>query len=471
MNNGTAPQTDFTLTPEPVQLTDAGNAELFAFLNCNNVRYSHTSRKWLIWDGSRWGRDQTGEIQRFARTALRLLWGHASAVQDDDRRRKLMQHALKSEYEGRIRAMITLAQSERGIALTDAALDTDPWLLNVQNGTLNLKTGSLQAHRREDLITKIAPVKFDSTATCPRWEEFLQSVTNNDIDQITFLQKAIGYSLTGSVSEQVIFILYGTGANGKSTFINVIHRILGSDYALPTPTETLLEKRNGGIPNDLARLKGARFVSAVESECDRKLAEALVKQLTGGDKITARHLYAEWFDFEPTFKLFLAVNHKPSIKGSDYAIWRRIRLIPFTVTIPPESQDKHLIEKLVVELPGILRWAVEGCIMWQAEGLKPSASVRAATEEYRFEMDFIGDFIRERCDTSDTQAQESFSALYENFTAWAKLVDETRCVTRKEFADGLSQRSFASDRNSRERFRIGIRMKRETAKALTHDGQ
>jgi putative DNA primase/helicase len=275
----------------PAQLTDAGNARIFAALNADTIRYSYTSRKWLIWTESRWVKDDTGEICRIAKNTLNKLWDHASAIPDDLRRRLIMRHALRSQGASRITAMITLAQSEPGIPVIDRDLDSDSWLLNVGNGTLDLKTGELLPHRREDLITKILPVAYEPAATCPSWGAFLDCVMAGDQQQIRFLQKAIGYSLTGSVSEQVIFILCGPGANGKSTLIAVIHLLLG-DYGLSTPTETLLVKSGNGIPSDVARLKGARFVSAVESEHGRKLAEALVKQLTGGDKITARHLMA-----------------------------------------------------------------------------------------------------------------------------------------------------------------------------------
>jgi putative DNA primase/helicase len=440
-----------------IHLTDTGNARIFAHRHGQDVRFCHDSKKWLVWDGQRWVTDRTGEINRRAKETAIHMMHSATRLKDVDRQSSLVKHALKSQYESRIRAMIALAQSEPGISVTEANLDSNQWLLNVQNGTLNLKTGQLGQHRREDLITNLAPVAYDKEALCPVWDRFLADIMGGDNDLIRFLQKAIGYSLTGSTREQVFFTLFGAGANGKSTLIAVIHLLLG-DYGLSTPTETLLVKSGNGIPSDVARLKGARFVSAVESEHGRKLAEALVKQLTGGDKITARHLYGEWFDFDPTFKLFLAVNHKPVIRGSDHAIWRRIRLVPFTVTIPPEKRDKDLINKLKAESPGILRWAVEGCMLWQSEGLEPPDSVKTATGDYQSEMDVIGDFVAECCDVVP-DAKTPFKDLFFKYSLWSsKSSDDS--LDQKDFARALTERGFTPGKNNQlGRYRLGIRLK------------
>ncbi len=277
-----------------------------------------------------------------------------------------------------------------------------------------------------------------------------------DQELIKFLQEAVGYALTGDIREQVIFIFYGTGANGKSTFLVTIHSLLG-DYAQQTPTETLLIKRGNGIPNDVARLKGARFVNAAESENGKQLAEALVKQLTGGDKISARFLYGEFFEFDVTFKLFLAVNHKPTVRGNDHAIWRRIRLIPFNVTIPSEKQDKNLTKKLKAELPGILRWAVEGCLLWQKKGLEVPDQVKAATGEYRAEMDIIGDFIADCCKVAP-KTKTPFKALYERYKDWCQKNQEEP-IGKKDFGRCLTERGFTPGKNrDLGRFREGIRL-------------
>ena len=440
-----------------IQLTDTGNARIFATRHGNDIRFRCASKKWLIWDGKRWVEDKTGEIQQKAKETAVYLWQSAIQVQDSHRRNALSRHALKSQYEGRIRAMIKLAQSEPPIPVIESELDSNPWLLNVQNGTLDLKTGTLLPHQHEDLLTKIIPVPYDSNAICPTWDRFLDEITASDSGLIRFLQKAIGYSLTGSASEQVVFILYGIGANGKSTFINTILRMLG-DYAQQTPTETLLVKKHGnGIPNDVARLKGSRFVAAVEAEHGRHLAEALVKQLTGGDRISARYLYGEFFEFDPTFKIFLSVNHKPVIKGADHGIWRRIRLIPFNVTFTPDKRDPNLSTKLEAELTGILRWAVEGCLLWQKEGLEPPDSVKAAVDEYRAETDIIGEFVDECC-VVDPAAKTLFGDLYTAYENWLSK-NGVYFPDKKEFAQALEEHGFTSSRSKGKRYRSGIRIK------------
>jgi len=443
----------------PAQHTDTGNATFFANLYGQVVRHCHTSHKWLIWDGRRWAEDKTGEIYCKAKEAVRKMFRMACKHKDDEKRAKLVKHALNSQYESRLRAMINLVRSEDGIPVTQDALDSDPWLLNVENGTLDLRIGELRPHRQEDLITKLIPVPYEANATCPTWNAFLQRIMGGSEDLIRFLQKAIGYSLTGSTKEQVIFILYGTGANGKSTFLITIHSLLG-DYARQTPTETLLTKWGNRIPNDVARLKGARFVDAAEAESGKHLAEGLIKQLTGGDKISARFLYGEYFEFDPTFKIFLAVNHKPTIRGSDHAIWRRIRLIPFSVTIPPEEQDKTLSEKLKTEAPGILRWAVEGCLLWQIEGLGLPDSVKAATAEYRSEMDAISDFIKEYCEVTPG-VKTPFSDLFYKYQDWCieNEEEDKDQLSKKEFGQCLTEFGFAAGRNrALGRFREGIKL-------------
>ena len=278
-----------------------------------------------------------------------------------------------------------------------AAFDQPPWLLNVLNGTVDLHTGILHEHRREDLLTKLAPVVYDPDATCPRWEAFLMRIMGDNVELVAFLQRAAGYALTGDTREEVIFILYGTGANGKSTFLEVLRALL-EDYARQADFTTFLARRSDGVRNDVARLAGARFVTAVEAASGRRLDEALIKQLTGRDPVPARFLYQEYFEYYPEFKLFLATNHKPVIQGADEGIWRRIRLIPFAVTIPAAEQDRTLRATLRSELPGILNWAIQGCLAWQREGLGEAEAIQQATAAYRTEMDdprgFSGGLLR-----------------------------------------------------------------------------
>jgi putative DNA primase/helicase len=294
--------------------------------------------------------------------------------------------------------------------------DADDWLLNLENGVLNLRTFEFMPHNPNLKLTKSAPVTYDPNADCPKWKAFLQRIFNNNERLIRFVQRAVGYSLTGSTREQCLFFLYGTGANGKSTFLEVIRALLG-DYAVTAEFSTFVADRKSSVRNDIARLHSARLVTAIEVGEGKRFAEELIKTLTGGDTVAARFLYREFFEFKPRFKVWLAANYKPEIRGTDYAIWRRIRLIPFTVTIPPEEQIPNLAEQLKEELSGILNWALEGLRDWLANGLQPPPEVTEATEAYRAEMDIVGLFVQDACVT-DPKAVTPSKTLYEAFREW-----------------------------------------------------
>jgi putative DNA primase/helicase len=399
------------------KLTDYGNAERLVNQHHDSIRYC-PQLGWLTWDGRHWCVDETGEVERRAKLTVRSIYLEAANCEENDVRERLSEWAHRSEAAGRLKAMIDLVRSEPGVAIAQKDLDRDPWLLNVANGTIDLKTGTLREHRREDFITRTIEVDYDPAAECTLWEFFLEKITGGNKSLARFIQKYAGYSLTGVNSEQCFCILYGTGSNGKSTLLKVLGGLLG-DYARHTPTETLLVKRGDQISNDIARLAGARMVTAIESEGGRRMAEALIKQLTGGDKIAARFLHREFFEFEPNFKLWLASNHKPRIKGSDNAIWRRIHLIPFEVMIPENERDRDLGEKLRSERPGILRWAVEGCKLWREEGLAAPATVKAATNQYREESDIVASFIEECCVLGEGCTVKK-AGLYASYAEWCK---------------------------------------------------
>ena len=424
------------------KLTDLGNAERLVYHFGDRIRYCHAWKKWLIWDDTRWVIDQTGQIQQLAKKVVRRIYRE---VQDfalhADKRQSIAKHALASESDKRLAAMIALAQSE--VSITPDMLNCYPWLLNCLNGTVDLRTGALLPHRMEDFITRLAPVCFEPDARCPRWLEFLNRIMDGNQHLIDFLQRAVGYALTGETSEQVLFIFWGGGANGKSTLLQAMSHVLG-DYAMSTPTETLLVKRRGAIPNDVARLKGARFVVACEADAENRLAESLIKQMTGGDTISARFLHQEWFDFEPTHKVFFGTNHKPVIKGTDYAIWRRIRLVPFEITIPEGERDKNLPEKLKAEAVGILAWAIQGCLAWQRQGLGAPEEVKEATDNYREEMDVLGEFLKDRCRLSH-DARVSSKDLYEAYTTWCE-VNGQEPVAQRAFVSALTEKGFKRSR-------------------------
>lgn len=423
--------------------TDLGNAERLVMLHGDNLRYCYRLARWFVWTGRKWEVDEGERAEQLASETVRHLYAAISTIEDSERREKIAGWARKSESERSLRAAVSLARSRPGIPVKPDDLDRDPWLLNCPNGTLDLKTGHLGRHERADLITKCCAAEYDPEAVAPIFEAFLRRIFGGNDRLARFVQRCIGYALTGDTSEQVAFIWWGAGANGKSTFVNACLDLL-ADYGLSTPSETLLLKHSDSIPNDVARLKGARFVAATETEDGRRLAESKLKAMTGQDRISARFMRAEWFDFQPSFKLFLATNHKPEIKGTDWAIWRRIRLVPFTVTIPDDEQDKALGDKLRAELPGILAWAVRGCLEWQRIGLQPPDEVIAATNEYRNESDQLGRFIDERCITGDG-FQARARALYLEYKKWADGAGET-VLTETAFGRRLVERGFAKEK-------------------------
>ena len=446
-------QATISCDPLAIRNTDLGNARRLVSRYGENLRFCPASGKFFTWDGSRWESDTTGEVERLAKDSVQAMYSEASKLTDAESRSQLVKHALRSEAEPRIRAMIELAKTEPEIPVTTQELDSDPWILNCLNGTLDLRSGKLLSHQRDNLCTKQVPVDFDAHAKCPMWLAFLDRIMRGNPDLIAFLQRAIGYSLTGVTNEQVVFILYGTGANGKSTFVETIRKLLAR-YALQANFTSFLDTRNEGARNDLARLSGARFVTAVEAGEGRRLSETVIKQVTGGEPITARFLYREHFEFTPQFKLYLVANHKPRIVGTDEGIWRRIRLVPFTVTIPPEERDKQVPEKLQRELPGILAWAVRGCLAWQRDGLGEPSEVTNATAEYRREMDILADFLDEHCVIGKKFSIRA-GVLYDTFKNWCERNGQEP-TTQQKFGSTLRERGFQPDKKNGERVWLGL---------------
>jgi putative DNA primase/helicase len=379
-----------------VQFTDATNAYRLFVKYGKDIRYNAAWERWVVWTGKRWQIDNGCLIHDRGLKMIRGIYAELLQTADYRDRLEIEKYAIKSESTRKRKAFVEAATWIPDLNVTADDLDKDPWLLNVENGTIDLRTGELREQRQEDLITTMADVRYDPAADCPVWKKFIMEIMNYDAELIRFIQTAAGWAITGDTSEQTMFILFGNGANGKSTFLNTIMNLLG-DYATATPTETFMKQHGDKISNDIARLRGTRFVTTTEAEQGRRLSEPLIKQITGNDRMTARFLYKEYFSFVPTFKIFMATNHKPVIKGTDYGIWRRIKLIPFTTTIPEEKQDRNLEEKLKAERPGILNWLLEGSKRWCAERLKTPAVITGATADYRSEMDVIGNFVKESC--------------------------------------------------------------------------
>jgi len=406
----------------PENLTDTGNAMRLARLHGPRLRFCPEWGKWLTWNGKIWEKDKGHRISvmQFAGDVIKSLYADAAKCDDPDRRKLLAQWARKTESRDALSSMIDLTIAQPGIAISQDQLDADPMLLNVNNGILNLRTGQLMPHNRMQLMTHIIPIDYDPDAICPRWKTFLETTMNKNAEMIAFLQRALGYTLTGDVSEQCLFFLHGSGKNGKSTFINILSHILGS-YRKNLKIDSLLSRNHDSIPNDIARLAGARCVTTSEIEEGRRLNESLIKDLTGGDTISARFMRSEWFDFVPIFKGWMFGNHKPEIRGTDEGIWRRVRLIPFAVQIPIDQRDPKLGEKLKREATGILAWMTRGCLEWQQHGLQEPETVTQATQKYREDMDTLADFFAEYTVIMPT-AKCTKQEMYAAYATWAASV-------------------------------------------------
>jgi putative DNA primase/helicase len=370
---------------------------------------------------------------------VRNIYHEAATCPDDAQREQLAKHAMRSEGAGRIRAMTQLAQS--ALAVTPEEFDQHRNLLNCGNGILNLRTGKLLDHDPKHLISQLAPVDFDPVAKAPLWLQFLRRIMDGNAHLVGFLQRLVGYSLTAAVSEQYLFLLHGEGANGKSTFTNVILGMLG-DYGLQAEPSLLLaagagrEKHSTGLTD----LRGKRLAVCQENDDGRRLSEAVVKQLTGGDRIRARRMRQDFSEFLPQHKVWLATNHLPEIRGTDHGIWRRIVVIPFEVKIPSEEQDRHLEAKLIAELPGILNWALQGCLEWQSKGLEVIPEVAARVEVYRKSQDLLAPFIEAQCRVGQRE-RAGATELYDCYKEWCAQTREPS-VSQRKFGEMLNARHF-----------------------------
>ncbi|MEI6606239.1 MAG: phage/plasmid primase, P4 family [Verrucomicrobiota bacterium] len=399
------------------QNTDAGNADRLHAAHGKNIRYISSSGQWLTWDKSRWVPDSTGHIVRMFIETMRSTARLAADIRDPKEAQAIMGFALRSTNKPSVDAGIALARSVKGTSISITDLDSDPWMIGCVNGVINLRSGEYVKPERGQLITKSIGTKYDPKATCPTWLRFLETVTNGDAELIGFLQAAVGYTLTGLTSEQCLFFLHGTGQNGKGVFSETIKRMSG-DYGQTAPESLFTKDKPTGATNDIARLAGCRMAVASELDEGASFAESRIKSLTGGDTITARFLNREFFDFLPTHKFWISGNHKPTVKGTDFGIWRRIRLIPFTVRIPEAEKDPNLTAKLADELPGILNWAIEGCQRWQREGLCVPQCVKQATESYRLEEDVVGQFLTD-CTEEQAGARTLTNSVYDAYGQWA----------------------------------------------------
>jgi len=401
--------------------TDTRNAERLVALAGDDLRFDFDRGLWRMYRDGVWALDDLDEILLVAKRAVLGMHEELrnASFEDEEQRRKVLAKILAVESTGRLRAMCENARSERP---ANAALwDADPMLLNCRNGTVDLRSGELRAHVQADMLTKQCPTEYDQGADCPRFLAFLTEIMAGDDTLVAFLQRAFGLALIGAVREHVFFVFWGHGGNGKSITLATIQGILG-EYARATAHDFLLHHDTPQHLEGLAMLRGVRLVTTIETDENAKLGESLIKALTGDDRITARYLYQPSFEYDPSGTFFLATNHKPTIRDPSNAMWRRVKLIPFTVTIsPPPGQ----VERLLEEAPGILAWMVRGCLEWQARsaggesGLGSCAAVDAATREYRAEMDTLAAFFSDRCELG-AELMVSSADLYGAFEEWSK---------------------------------------------------
>jgi P4 family phage/plasmid primase-like protien len=455
--------------PSPPHLSDLGNAARLVARHGQDLHHC-PEIGWLVYTGTRWEVDHGNVlVGRYAEQTIKALYTEAAALTDKTDREKLVKHALQSEAEKRIQAMLAAAERGEGIPLRPEQLDADGWLLNCLNGTLDLRTGELRPHRREDLLTKLVPWPYDPQAPCPEWEAFLSEIMNGDKAMVRYLQCGLGYSLTGDTSEQVLFIPWGLGMNGKTTLFSAFKALIG-DYGTSASAELFLVKRHDDESrHEFADLHGARFVWLTECESGRHLKEAVVKSITGGDPIRARQLYQKGFVFTPTAKVWMPTNHKPVFRGTDHAIRRRLKIIPFAVRIPDDKQDKELGETLKSELSGVLRWCVEGCLSWRREGLGEPDPVKEATGTYLDEMDTLKEFLAERC-VLEAGATATAKELYEVYTDYCQQSGENP-MTKKALGLALGERGLTSRRTNKAYFWRGVRLRLPTDPDGPADGE
>lgn len=391
-------------------------------------RYISAWGKWLHWDEEKWAKDTTQKIEDITRRICRDIDFRNPKADDSVRGLKFTTAANVERF----------LRSDRRHAATVDQWDLDPWILNTPCGIVDLRTGEIGPHQREAMATKITRAS-PSDADCPRWLSFLHEVTDNDDDLSQYLARVAGYMLTGTTVEHALFFCYGTGGNGKGKFVNTLASILG-DYASVAPMETFLESKMDRHPTELAGLQGARLVTSGEIDKGRRWAEAKIKQLTGGDPITARYMCQNFFTYKPQFKLLIAGNNKPAIRDVDEAIRRRMHLIPFNVTFRDQKRDEFLEEKLYAERDGILQWAIDGCLDWQRGGLRPPDCVMEATDKYLASEDAIGRWLAEKC-TLDASADIEIGTLYAAWKIWAETNGEFSGSLRR-LSDDLDKRGF-----------------------------
>ncbi|MBU3967475.1 MAG: hypothetical protein KKG76_08890 [Euryarchaeota archaeon] len=447
--------------------TDLGNARRLVQLVEGDARYCHPYKAWLVWNGKRWVEDKTGKMGRYAKEVIDSMYEEALKL-DFESKKSLISYAMRCESAGRIRDIIELAQSEDGIPILPDDFDTNIWDFNVQNGTIDLTTGKVRPHNKNDHTTKISPVVYDPAAKCPRWLEFLDTIFRGNKNVIKYIQKQVGYAMTGSTREEDFSIHYGTGGNGKSKYSNQIAYVMG-DYFIKAKVETIINSKHTQSGNaasgDVARLAGARLVMASEPDRGTELKEGMIKELTGRDPITARHLHQREFTFTPEFKFWLITNHKPNLKSQDNGLWRRIKLVPFEVTIPDKNIDLNLDIRLKEESSGILNWMIQGCLLWQIEGMAIPDEIKEATSEYKEEMDRLGEYFNLCCEIDKTGITPN-RWLYNIYQAWCEVAN-LRPMSQIAFTQVMLERGYKKKSTNKGVVWIGLRLNHHCLETIT----
>lgn len=452
------------LASSPVErskYTDQANAERFFAAHKHDVRWVEAWRKWYYFDGKRWARDDIRKVEEYAQEVARKIWEEAATLGTKNERDECGTWAATSEKGDRHETM--LKRVKPLLAVPPDMFDTNPDILNCLNGTVDLRTGDLRDHDPNDMITKLVPYNYDPSAACPMWEGHLEKVLP-ETEVREFLQRALGYSITGKATERKLFFCYGKGKNGKSVTLNTVHTIL-DEYAANSSPSLLLRRRDGQVDTyAMVKLRGYRFVTAIDQqEVGSTFSDATIKMLASDDPITARGLYRDFETFEPTHTLWLATNNKPKIRGTDDGVWDRLAEIPFTYRISEAERDGDFEDKLKGEHEGVLRWLIDGAVEWYAKGLATPASVQKATDEFREESDVFGDFLDE-CTVDDPAAYTSSADLYAKYEEWAKNVG-VKPWTRRSVTEELKFRGYEYKRTKSERGFNGIELAGASSKS------
>ena len=457
-----------TVDPEDSTMTDWGRAQIFADEHINLVKYSHAMSSWYIWDGKRWKQDTNGTIYQCAKNTIKNMYGTVLPNIDDyDKKKTFLKQLVRSENQHALKAMLDSANNEPDIPVDVLDFDSQKGLINVENGVVDLKTGNLLPHEKHYLMTKMLDLEYSNEPQCEKWLNFLDETFEHDVDLIDFIKRFLGYALTGFTDEQIFCIFYGHGSNGKGTLIDTIMNVMG-EYAKTTEPETIIKKKyERSSTNDLADLWGARFVTTSETESYQELDEGRIKRITGQDAIKCRFLYKDLFEYFPEYKLVLLTNHEPVIKSQDYSIWRRVLKIPFNVKRPKEEWNLNLRTELLEEREGIFRWLVDGAVAWHKDGLKVPKSVILATNEYKEELDIIGDFLDMCTMLGDTLTVRNID-IYKCYEQWCDGTNN-KSFANTTFSRSLIERGFKNTKINGLRGKQGLDLKEDVKLLMKND--